>query len=437
MKVDRRDLQGNILRGYHFPHAAYLFVSVRQAEAGRRLLGELIEPVITEEEWGGTPPPWTLNVALTARGLKAVGLEKEARRRFPSEFRRGMRARAAELGDVGKSAPEFWDKDLRSRDAHLLLTIYAPEADVRSTQLARWKRRVETDPGLRPGHEQVADQLPEAREHFGFADGFSQPAVAGSGRTPRGEGVLLHFGRWREMRLGEFVLGHRDEDGVVPGRDNPLLHNGTFMVWRKLEQNVPLFRRWLRDAAGGDRREEEWLKAKIVGRWPDGDSLVRSPDGYAPGGERNQFLYGNDERGLRCPVGAHVRRANPRDALGFRTDRTKRHRLLRRGMPYGTPLAEGSLEPDGEKRGLIFVCLNASIARQFELVQSHWLYDGDAFGLGGDRDFLLGPKDACGKMTVPGDPPRFLSPQEQFVRTRGGEYLFVPGMRALRALAAG
>ena len=147
MKVDRRDLQGNILRGYHFRHAAYLFVSVRQAEAGRRLLGELIEPVITEEEWGRTPPPWTLNVALTARGLKAVGLEKEARRRFPCEFRRGMRAKAGELGDVGKSAPEFWDKDLRSRDAHLLLTIYAPEADVRSTQLARWKRRVESRPG--------------------------------------------------------------------------------------------------------------------------------------------------------------------------------------------------------------------------------------------------------------------------------------------------
>ena len=273
MKVDRRDLQGNILRGYHFPHAAYLFVSVRQAEAGRRLLGELIEPVITEEEWGGTPPPWTLNVALTARGLKAVGLEKEARRRFPSEFRRGMRAKAVELGDVGKSAPEFWDKDLRSRDAHLLLTIYAPEADVRSTQLARWKRRVETDPGLRPGHEQVADQLPEAREHFGFADGFSQPAVAGSGRTPRGEGVLLRFGRWREMRLGEFVLGHRDEDGVVPGRDNPLLHNGTFMVWRKLEQNVRRF-----------KEEEEHLAVETGARrsgsrrrsWGAGPTATRS-----------------------------------------------------------------------------------------------------------------------------------------------------------------
>ena len=95
------------------------------------------------------------------------------------------------------------------------------------------------------------------------------------------------------------------------------------------------------------------------------------------------------------------------------------------------------LEDDDEERGLIFVCLNASIARQFELVQGHWLNDGDSFGLGADRDFLLGAADSEGKMTVPGRTPRFLSPQQEFVRLRGGEYLFVPGMNALRSLAAG
>jgi Dyp-type peroxidase family len=435
MKLDPSDLQGNILRGYHFPHAAYLFVEVKKAEAGRRLLRELIDPVTTEEEWSHKPP-WTLNVALTAAGLKAIGLEKAARRKFPKEFRDGMRERAEELGDVCASAPKFWDEDLGSPAAHLLLTVYAPQDGERDAQLARWRTRVEGDEDLRRGHEQLADTLAGAREHFGFEDGFSQPAVEGSGRDPRGEGVLMHLGRWRELRLGEFVLGHRDEDGVVPARETPLLHNGTFMVWRKLEQDVPLFRRWVREAASGDPHEEELIKAKIVGRWADGDSLVRSPDGHTPGGKRNRFLYGGDERGLRCPVGAHVRRANPRDALGWRTERSKRHRLLRRGMPYGRPLPDGATEPDGERRGLIFVCLNASIARQFELVQTHWLYDGDSFGLGGDRDFLLGAEDPEGKMTLPGHPPRFLSPQQQFVRTRGGEYLFVPGMKALSALAA-
>ena len=248
---------------------------------------------------------------------------------------------------------------------------------------------------------------------------------------------MRRFWRWRELRLGEFVLGHRDEDGVVPARGVPLLYNGTFMVWRKLHQDVALFRRWVRDEAGGDPDEEDWVRAKIVGRWPNGDSLVRTPDGHTPRGKRNRFRYSRDKEGLRCPVGAHVRRANPRDGLGWRTERTRRSRLLRRGMPYGAELPEGALEDDRQKRGLIFVCLNASIARQFELVQSHWLNDGDAFGLGSDRDFLLGRADPAGKMTVPGDPPRFFSPQQQFVRMRGGEYLFVPGMTALEALAAG
>jgi Dyp-type peroxidase family len=241
---------------------------------------------------------------------------------------------------------------------------------------------------------------------------------------------------WRQVRLGEFVLGHRDDDGVVAGRDLPLLRNGTFMVWRKLEQDVALFRAWIREAAHGDPKEEEWLKAKIVGRWPNGDSLVRSPDGHDPGSGRNRFGYGRDLRGLRCPLGAHVRRAYPRDALGWRTERTKRHRLLRRGMAYGPELDDRSMEPDGRERGLIFVCLNASIARQFELVQGHWLGDGDAFGLGGERDFLVATPDRASKMTLQGTPPRYLAPPQQFVSTRGGEYLFVPGMTALRALAA-
>jgi hypothetical protein len=103
-------------------------------------------------------------------------------------------------------------------------------------------------------------------------------------------------------------------------------------------------------------------------------------------------------------------------------------------MPYGPLLDEEA--SDSDERGLIFVCLNASIARQFELIQSHWLLDGDAFGLGADQDLLVAPADPEGKMTVHGRPPRFLAPQEQLVTTRGGEYLFVPGISALRELAA-
>jgi Dyp-type peroxidase family len=434
MTIDRGDLQGNILRGYRFRHAGYLFAHIEQADAGRRLLRRLVDSVTTEEKWD-EHPPWTLNVALTACGLEALELDQAALTRFPAEFRIGMAARAEELGDVGPSAPEYWDGGLGTGQAHVLITVYAPTEAARDERMAFWKRQVDAG-GLGLVHEQLADALRHSREHFGFADGFSQPAVEGTKRDPRGEGVMRRFIGWRRVRLGEFVLGHRDEDGVVAGRDLPLLRNGTFMVWRKLEQDVALFRRWIRELARGDPEEEDWLKAKIVGRWPNGDSLVRSPDGQDPGPGRNQFRYGRDLDGLRCPVGAHVRRAYPRDALGWRTERTKRSRLIRRGMPYGRPLDEGATDPDDEKRGLIFVCLNASIARQFELVQGQWLGDGDAFGLGSSRDVLVAKPHPTGTMTVQGSPPRFLSPPGQFVWTRGGEYLFVPGMDALRALAA-
>jgi deferrochelatase/peroxidase EfeB len=111
--------------------------------------------------------------------------------------------------------------------------------------------------------------------------------------------------------------------------------------------------------------------------------------------------------------------------------------MIRRGMPYGTVLPEGVYDDDGTDRGLVFVSFQGSISRQFEGVQVQWLNAGNIFGLGHDKDFILGDPNGTGKMTIQGKPPFFLTPQEVFVRTRGGEYLFVPGMTALAALADG
>jgi Dyp-type peroxidase family len=298
-------------------------------------------------------------------------------------------------------------------------------------------------------HHQCADLLKSGREHFGYRDGFSQPALPGVSdgrRSRRGEGVQqprlrLAGEAWRDLKLGEFVLGHEDEDGVVPGKDEPLLLNGTFMVWRKLRQDVDAFTRWIEAEAGDNKDAQNVLRAKILGRWPNGDSLVRHPAGVAyHGGARghdlniNDFTYAADADGVRCPLGAHVRRSNPRDALGFRTERTRRNRIIRRGLPY--------VDRD-ETRGLIFVCFNASIARQFEQIQGNWLMDGDSFGLGAERDFLtagLDPGQPSVRMTIHGDrgrPPSFVTRTEQFVTVRGGHYLFVPGLAALRMIAGG
>jgi deferrochelatase/peroxidase EfeB len=201
---------------------------------------------------------------------------------------------------------------------------------------------------------------------------------------------------------------------------------------------VAAFRRYV--ASAGFPGGPELLAAKIVGRWPDGTPLTLSPLGpdaaVASDPRRiNAFSYSEDANGFGCPLGAHIRRANPRDSPGFFDGRlTNRHRIVRRGRAYGPPLPAGVLDDDGADRGLVFVCFQADIWRQFETIQALWIDDGDPFGLGRDKDFLVGEPDG-GKMTIPGRPPYFLKPQPRFVTMRGGEYLFQPSIAALRRLA--
>jgi hypothetical protein len=192
---------------------------------------------------------------------------------------------------------------------------------------------------------------------------------------------------------------------------------------------VQAFRRLVRSVADEHfDRDFELVAAKLAGRWRDGSPLALEPwtNEDRPREELNDFRYAGDSRGRACPLGAHVRRANPRDSLPGGAQRTRRHRIIRRGIPYRS----------GERRGLIFVCFNASIVRQFEVVNG-WLNDGDAFGLGRDPDVLAGSRTPgrSVRMTIPGDTPVQFDSPEPLVRTCGGEYLFVPGLTTLEALA--
>jgi Dyp-type peroxidase family len=461
VRVDQHDLQGNVLAGYGFRHGLFMALRVTDPAAGREWLAEAIDgdAVTTAVPYpSDAKPPTTLNLAFTHDGLRALGVSAEALRSFPPDFRQGMAARAARLGDDGPDAPARWEAGLRPGDPHVLVTTSANEQDALAERRAAIEARAAaTRSGVQIVHEQPARVLDDrkgdavVREHFGFADGLAQPsidAVAAHdpskrvGPTQRdGQGTPGRGGSWKPLAVGEFVLGYADEAGVVADTPvEPLRRNGAYMVVRKLRQNVALFHRYLMNAAGGDEDEARRLAAKIVGRWQDGTPIVKSPEEPDPersGGEPdNDFRYDQDGHGLRCPIGAHVRRANPRDALGFGGQLTARHRLIRRGMPYGPPPANPAVE-DGIERGLMFVCYQASIERQFEVVQGRWLADGDAFGLGEDRDFLLGGEDPNGKMIIPGARPRFLAPRRSFVVNRGGGYFFTPGIAALRAIARG
>ncbi|MGR6967772.1 Dyp-type peroxidase [Geodermatophilus sp. URMC 61] len=458
--LDLADVQGNILNGYgsHFGHAVHLLLHADTAEAARQCLQQVQGRVTTAARWSrGHRPRTTLNVGVTYSGFQRLELRPSLLDRFPEAFREGPSKRAADLGDTGLSSPDEWEEPLGAGHVHLLLTICAQTPDDLSRAWERLRDELGSITGLAVVAEQETHALPRRREHFGFADGFSQPEIEGVDRPSShrptwdsGIGVPLPGGRWRPIKAGEFLLGRPDEDGQIETEPDPeLVRNGTYVVYRKLRQDVQRFEESLTEAARRTGLPRELVAAKIMGRWRDGISLATESHRGDPGDltevandqPANDFRYLPDDReGHTCPLGAHIRRANPRDALDFGgtlTDSgvlTARHRIIRRGMPYEETSGSGS-----DDRGLLFVCYQADIARQYETVQKDWCNDGDTFGLGDDPDYLFGRAGSSGKMAIPmpDGRPRFVDVPPDLVVTRGTEYLFAPGIGALRKLAEG
>jgi Dyp-type peroxidase family len=442
--LDLDRIQGFVVRGYRLPLAGFIFLRIDDAARAAAWIAEITNEVLTAAPWSEKPASG-VNIALSYAGLAALQLPDATLASFPQEFREGMAGRAEVNGDAGESAPEHWEMPLGGTDVHVLVMIAAAHADALRAHDQRVRDGIARAGGLTVIADQIGNALPDNVEHFGYADGFAQPEIEGAGLPSQaGDGAPLRDGQWRPIRAGEFILGYPDEENVEPDAPTPdaLGRNGTFLVYRKLHQNVAAFRAQLKRGAELYPGGEELLAAKIVGRWRDGTPIDLSPERPDPSivadpARNNAFSYGRDPDGLRCPVGAHVRRANPRDSLPFEGKLVNRHRLIRRGIPYGEPLPDGAPD-DGRDRGVIFMCLQASIARQFEFIQGQWLNRGNAFTLGEDQDVLVGPQADAGphKMTVPGNPPFFVGPLERVVTVRGGEYLFVPGINGLEFLAA-
>ena len=329
-------------------------------------------------------------------------------------------------------------------------------------------------------------------EPFGFTDGISQPLLDWERKRPARDAERRDYSNL--SCLGEFLLGYPNEYGGYT--DRPLLdpalagprlpraedaperadlgRNGSYLVLRQLRQDVYGFWQFVDRQAGGNAGERERIASAMVGRRRDGVPLVGPADemyegGGAPG-DLNAFTYRSDRDGLRCPLGAHVRRSNPRNAdlplgapgivswakrtLGLDADAlahdlvasTRFHRLLRRGREYGrgVTLEQALAEPrDNGDTGLHFMCLNANIARQFEFVQNAWAMGTRFDGLPSESDPLLGTRlpNVDGTPTDGFSLPRGDGPDEritglpQFVTVLGGAYFFLPGIRALRFLA--
>jgi Dyp-type peroxidase family len=429
------DIQSGVLSPRPSPYAAtYILLRIDDRNAGRELMEKLSTVVASVGHQASPAGDAWVSASLTFQGLKALGVPKDSLDSFPTEFQQGMAARAHELGDTGESSPENWEKPLGTKDVHVVLTALSPNEKKLEAALERARKAYHELHGVKAIWRQDCYALATEKEPFGFRDGINHPAVEGSGIPGTNP-------KEPPLKAGEFVLGYPDETGSFPDMPKPdaLGRNGTYIVFRKLHQRVADFRKYLK-AISSSSEEEELMAAKMMGRWRSGAPLALCPERDDPelGADpqrNNNFLFQEDDpKGFITPMGSHIRRMNPRDTLGD-TTKVNLHRMIRRGTRYGPPLPHGVLEDDGADRGLIFVFIGAHLRRQFEFVQAEWVNNGIFIGSGNDKDPIAGAHDGSGKFIVPRKPVRkVLYNLPRFVVTRGGEYCFMPGIRALRWL---
>jgi len=428
------DIQSGVLRPRPAPYAAtYVLFRIDDRSAGRELMRRLRSVVAPVARSGRNNGDTWVSVALSYHCLKALGVPKASLESFSPEFQQGMAARAKSLGDSGDSSPEHWEKPLGSTDVHIVIAAIAPSAMRLQTAFERARNIYQELTGIAAIWRQDCHVQPGEREAFGFKDGISHPAIEGSGIP----GTNPHE---PQLKPGEFVLGYPDEMSEAPQIPQPdvLGRNGSYVVFRKLHQRVAEFRQYLKVNAA-NTVEEELLGAKMMGRWRSGAPLALCPlhDDPALGSDalrNNAFLFQEDDAiGYKTPGGSHIRRMNPRDATVAGVVRI--HRMIRRGTSYGPLLPEGVLEDDGVDRGLMFAFIGAHLGRQFEFIQSEWMNESTFFGGSPGRDPVSGAADGTGTFDIPKRPLRQrLQGLPRFVVTRGGEYCFMPGLRALEWL---
>ena len=453
LKDNLPDIQDNIVAPILMRYGRHIFVKFHDGAKARAWLRNMFKRVNARQQAHGTR--FTVNIGFTHPGLRVLGLSQRSLDSFPAAFRVGMRGRAHLVGDVGLNAPEQWEGGFGGPDIHAMGWIRTDSEQGReeATQIIRDEMAASGGVEIRFVQDTMAlaheNGIGSEGEHFGFADPISQPPIEGADAPSYpGDGVQEPDGAWRPLRPGEFLLGYEDEagpDGTQAPEPFELRRNGTYVVFRKLYQDAAAFRRYLATAAkalygSDDQYHQDLVAAKMMGRWRSGCPLDLSPDkddrGIAADPQRrNNFTYSGDDQGLRCPLGSHLRRTNPRATPLKRATAVRRHRLIRRGVEYGPHLPEGVLEDDGVDRGLVQLLIQADIERQFEFVQNEWVKGGEFIGLDpSEHDPIIGAGGEGSQMVVPGAKQPFLFDLPTFVKVKGGEYLFVPGLKALEGL---
>jgi Dyp-type peroxidase family len=429
------DIQHFLLTRPRAMAARYGFLTFRTPAEARAWLAGIIAKVGTGKAVaaGAAVDSRWVTVAFTCNGLRALGVDEASLATFPEEFREGMAARAAILGDTGANHPDMWIGDLASPDLHAIVILFARDVAERERCVREHQQYAVGFPSVQALSTldlEATPPLEYAHDHFGYRDRLSQPVIEGTGDVPTpGSGAPL--------KAGEFFLGYPDEAGIIPMFQPEILaRNGSFLAYRRMQEHVGTFRQFLQQH-GRTPEEQELIAAKLMGRWRSGAPLVLAPEKDDPplGADpqrNNDFNYAKmDPYGYAVPLGSHIRRMNPRDTAA----NMNRRRMIRRGGTYGPPLPEGAPE-DGVERGIAAFVGCASLIRQYEFAQNVWANDKTFHELGNERDPIIGTHDGTLEFKIPKRPIRkVIKGLPSFCTIRGGAYFFLPGIRALRYLA--
>jgi deferrochelatase/peroxidase EfeB len=465
-QLELNDIQGNLMRGYGYRHARHFALALTETKVAKAFIAGLIcgdekqsPQISTEQEW--TPkvkPPYRLNLGLTFAGLTVLGVPQTTLGAFPRAFQEGPAKRALPpfpdfpegvgLGDVEDSAPDKWVLGgTNNPSVHMLLSLYTDEHSRHSLeQLSKRLRKLFEAAKLTEILAYDADALPERKVHFGYRDGIAQPHIRGAPGRERPD-------MQPEAEPGDFLLG-RDYKNFFGGNylgDIPsaLGDNASYAAFRILAQDVAGFEALLSQWHERYELPAEFIAAKLMGRWRNGVPLTLSPKpetpdppsddhllnefDYAPTKDHNTFY--DDAHGTRCPIGAHIRRLNPRGSLVMGQPHSRR--LIRRGMPYGPAYEQGS----SEERGLIGMFVCGDLEGQYEFILRAWANEDLAtHGMRGTRDPIIGAQPPGGGAftlrTEGGRDPIVMIGLPRLVQTRGSVYCLIPGIGGLRALAA-
>lgn len=469
--LELNDIQAYVMEDYKsMLFSRYALIRVVDAGLAKQWLADNVTHIIAADELDTKEASGKLlNIAFTAQGLKALGMYEENVHAFSREFREGMitEHRIRLLGDIGSSSPDLWQwGNPANEEVHILMLVFGKDEET----CLQYYNELAAD-FMKCGMHVIKTidgrTLKDNKEHFGFRDGISQPLIAGSGK----EGPARNT-----VQAGEFIMGYTNEYNVLP--QSPLIlteqgdinllpsdsggsgkkdlgKNGTYLVVRQMDQDVNAFWTFMNNKTrnkDGSLNKEESLKlsAKIIGRWPSGAPVTKFPDAD-PGGisDDNDFGYAEEDGdGLKCPFGAHLRRANPRDSFEENTMKeslklSNRHRIIRRARLYGEPIigSPDNHSPNGDV-GLLFNCFNADISRQFEFLQYTWANFPKIKELYNDPDPIIGVQEnpepgVEQNFTIQGNPVnKTVKGLERFVKIRGGAYFFFPSLTAIRYIAS-